>query len=252
MPVDAKALRDYKPGGSGGANEWFRPKPGPGGAEQRYSVRLLCAPGESLPFFDTVIHYFRSKEGFMSGACPRAVGDFCVACDMFFTLRLEFENDKKNKELLRKIAPTTRIYANVIDRNVDRVQVWSMPFGVAGDLKNALETYLEDGVDLTEDETGHDLTFAVSKNGAVQSYSAITVRPKASPIEVEDWEAGCHDLVAKAHSRMFDDADVREQIEKVLGDDASSMMERYELLAKNRKTDKAKDDADKDAPGESV
>lgn len=252
MPVDAKALRDYKIGGSGGgANEWFRPKPGASGSEQRYTIRLLLKAGESIPFFDTVIHYFRSKDGFMSGACPRATGDFCLACDMFFTLRLEFENDKANKELLRKVSPTTRVYANVIDRNVDRVQVWSMPFGVAGDLKNALETYLEDGVDLTDPTEGHDITFSVNKTGAVQQYSALTVRPKTSDVGVEDWEASCHDLEAKAHSRMFDDADIREQIEKVLGDDASSMLARYDLLAKNRKVNKAKD-ADKDAPGESV
>jgi hypothetical protein len=50
---------------------------------------------------------------------------------------------------------------------------------------------------------------------------------------------------------MFDDSDVREQIEKVLGDDASSMMQHYELLTKDRKVTKAKDE-DKDAPGESV
>lgn len=243
MPVDAKALRDYQMGKKGGgANEWFRPKPGPNGADIRYSIRLLCPPDKPIPFFDTVIHYFRSSEGFMSGACPRATGDYCLACDMFFTLRLEFENDQKNKALLRKISPTTRVYANVIDRNLDRVQVWSMPFGVAGDIKNALETYLEDGVDLTHPTKGHDLTFTVGKQGAVQQYSSITVRPKPSDVGVEDWEAQCHDLEAKAHSRMFTNDDIKEQIEKVLADDAASMLEMYENLRKEKKEAKTDDD----------
>ena len=254
MGVNAKALANYKVGGSGGgASDWFKPKPGSSGEENRYSVRMVLKPGDDLPFFDTVIHYFRAKDEFMSGACPRAFGRFCPACDMFFVLNRAFkEGDKKAEaKILRNIAPTSRIYMNVIPRGVDRVQVWGMPFGMATNMRNALMTYLEDGVDLTHPEEGHDLVFSCFKKGAVQQYSDVTVRPKASPIGVEDWEAQCHDLAAMAHQRTLDEDDVREQMEKVLGDDFASFTELYELLAADRKEKKAEAKAD-DLPGEEV
>lgn len=259
MGVNAKALANYKVGGSGGgASDWFKPKPGASGEDNRYSIRMVLKPGDDLPFFDTVIHYFRAKDEFTSGACPRAFGEFCPACDMFFVLNKAFKDDKRKKEaqVLRNIAPTSRIYMNVVVRGVDRVQVWGMPFGVATNMRNALMTYLEDNVDLTDPENGHDLVFSCFKKGAVQQYSDVTVRPKASPLGVEDWEAQCHDLTEKAHQRTFDRADVEEQIEKVLGDDYASFKEMYELLAGERK---AKSDAkveaknpNGDLPGEEV
>jgi hypothetical protein len=241
MGLNAKALMNYKPGNSGGgANDWFKPRPGDDGSENRYSVRLILKPGDDLPFFDTILHYFRTKDEFSSGACPRAFGEFCPACDMFFVLNKAFKDDKRKKEaqILRNIAPTTRIYTNVVVRGVDRVQVWGMPFGLATNMRNALMTYIEDDVDLTDPEKGHDLVFSCSKKGAVQQYSDVTVRPKPSKLDIEDWEAQVHDLEEKAHNRTFDADDVMEQVEKVLGDDYASFKEMYELLATERKATK--------------
>ena len=242
MGLNAKALRDYKPGNTGGsgAAEWFRPKPNDDGSERRFNIRLILKPGDDLPFFDSVIHYFRSKDGFSSGACPRAFGEFCPACDMFFVLNRVFKDEKRKKEseILRNISPTSRIYTNVVVRGVDRVQVWGMPFGLATNLRGALMTYLEDDVDLTDPVTGHDIVFGCLKKGAVQQYSDVTVRPKKSPLDIEDWEAQVHDLEDKAHQRTFDADEVMVEVEKVLGDDYANFKEMYELLADERKSTK--------------
>jgi hypothetical protein len=245
MPLNYKALKEYEPGGGRGVSEWFRPKPGDGGADRSYTVRVLLQPDADFPFFDSQIHYFRWKDGFMSGACPRMSNEFCPACDMFFKLRLHPDySDGKGKELLRKLSPTTRVYTNIVVRGVDRVQVWSMPFTFSQDLKNQLLVYLEDGVDLTDEKKGHDLSFTVGKKGAVQQYGSITVRPRASALDVEDWQAQCHDLEAKAHSRMFTKDDVDDLIEKVLGDEAASMIQLYLQSKEEEKEEKKSSDDD--------
>lgn len=236
MGINYKALKDYEPGGGKGVSEWFKPKPGDDGKERQYSVRIVLPNGMDFPFFDSQIHYFRWKDGFTSGACPRMKGEYCPACDIFFTLRQhpEFGTDS-GKQLLRKLSPTTRIYANVVVRGTDRVQVWSMPYSFAQDLKNQILVYLEDGVDLTDPSKGHDLSFVVSKTGAVQKYGGITVRPRPSDLGVDDWQAQCHNLEAKAHTRMFNTEEVEEHIEKVLGDEAASMVELFKTLKEEQK-----------------
>lgn len=249
MPLDYATLKDYEPGGGKGLSEWFRPKPGDGGDERAYTVRVVLPEGLDFPFFDSQIHYFRWKDGFQSGACPRMSDEFCPACDMFFTLRLHANySDGKGKELLRKLSPTTRVYTNVIVRGTDRVQVWSMPFKFSRDLKNQLIVYLEDKVDLTDPVKGHDLSFSVSKVGAVQQYGSITVRPRPVDIGVEDWQAQCHDLEAKAHSRMFTHDDVDDLIEKVLGDEAPNTIALY----KEAKEDSAPSDSKKEDSGDAI
>jgi hypothetical protein len=231
MGIDYAKLNKYEIGGGGTASEWFRPKPGQGpNNDGRFPIRFVLKPGEDLPLFDTKIHYFRSSDGFMSGACPSVKGEPCPACDMFFTLRLlpEFKDNPTFSTLLKKVSPTTRVYANVIERGVDRVQIWSMPFGVANDIRNNLLTYLEDGVDLTDPTTGRDMVIVVTKNGAVQQYDSVTVRPRASEIAVDGWEAQCHDLEAKAHSRIFTADEIVDQMAAVLGDEATVFFEALE------------------------
>ena len=231
MGIDYAKLNKYKIGGAGEATEWFRPKPGGGpNNDGRFPLRLVLKPGDDLPFFDTKIHYFRSNEGFSSGACPTVSGEPCPACDMFFTLRLlsEFKDDQTSMQLLRKVAPTTRVYANVIERGVDRVQVWSMPYSVANDMRNNLLTYLEDGIDMTDETSGRDMVISVTKQGAVQKYESVTVRPRASAIDIPGWEAQCHDLEAKAHGRMLHTAEVVDHIASVLGDEATTFFSALE------------------------
>lgn len=245
MGLNYKALKEYKIGGSSGGSDWFRPKPNEDGSNRRYTFRLLATPGYDLPFFDTTIHYFRADGNFSSGACPRVSGDFCLACDMFFTLRLldEFKGDNnKNMKVLRKISPTTRVYANVIPRGVDRVQVWSMPYTVANDLRNALLTYLEDEIDLTDPEKGRDLVLAVGKQGAVTKYGGITVRPKASEVGVEDWQAQCFDLKEKAHGKLFTTDEIEELVDGSLGDSAAEFLNAYRALKAAAKEAKASED----------
>jgi len=248
MSLNYKALKEYKIGGSSGGGDWFRPKPNEDGSSRRYTFRLLATPGYELPFFDTTIHYFRAEGSFTSGACPRVTGDFCIACDMFFKLRLlhPFKGDNnKNMKILRKINPTTRVYANVIPRGVDRVQVWSMPYTVANDLRNALLTYLEDEIDLTDPENGRDLVLPVGKQGAVTKYEGVTVRPKASEVGVEDWEAQCHDLKEKAHGRMFSTDEVEEHVGACLGDSAADFFNLYKSATEvDKASKKEKDDGE--------
>jgi hypothetical protein len=231
MGINYAKLNKYEIGGGSGATEWFRPKPGGGpNNDGRFPLRLVLKPGEDMPFFDTKIHYFRSVDGFASGACPTVKGEACPACEMFFTLRLipEFKDDNTMVQLLRKVAPTTRVYANIVERGVDRVQVWSMPYSVANDMRNNLLTYLEDGVDLTDPEVGRDMVISVTKQGAVQKYESVTVRPRATELDIDGWEAQCHDLEAKAHGRIFTVDDVLGQMESVLGSEAPTFFEALE------------------------
>ena len=215
------ALSKYKIGGTGGMKEWFRPKPKDDGEDNRFNIRLLLGPNDEFPFFDTSIHYFRTAEGFKSGACPRVTDDYCPACDMFFKLRL-IPTVSENKELMKKlrnVSPTTRVYANIINDDADRVQIWSMPYTAATELRNILLTYLEDGIDLTDPIEGRNVVFTVGKRGAVTQYKSFSARPLPTAVEVEDWEAQCFDLKSKAHGTIFTTEEVTENMQGVLGSD---------------------------------
>jgi hypothetical protein len=216
------ALSNYKIGGAGGGGlkEWFRPKPTEDGGDNRFNIRLLLGPNDEFPFFDTSIHYFRTAEGFKSGACPRVNDDYCPACDMFFKLRLipEISENKENMKKLRNVSPTTRVYANIINDDSDKVQIWSMPYTAATELRNILLTYLEDGIDLTDPKEGRNVVFVVGKKGAVTQYKSFSARPLPTEVTIEDWEAQCHDLKAKAHGTVFTTEEVTSNMRGVLGD----------------------------------
>jgi hypothetical protein len=158
---------------------------------------------------------------------------------MFFALRLlpQFVGDdpqaKTNKENLRNLGPQTRVYANVLNRDEGRIQVWSMPFGVYEDLKSNLLTYLEDGIDLTDPETGRDLVLSVSKKGAVTKYGSISARPKESPLGLDDgWEAQLFNLEEKALQRQFSGDEVEDHVEGALGEYYVSYVELFENATK--------------------
>ena len=88
MPVgksDLKALAEFKPGSSGGAQNYLRPSPGT-------PLRIrICPPytdeapmlidGRNVPFLGMRIHYFdQGEEGQgVSGVCPSVDGNRCLA-----------------------------------------------------------------------------------------------------------------------------------------------------------------------------
>ena len=236
MGIDLKALQDYEPGKGTGSSDWFKPKPGSDGATRRYKLRLLLKPGEGNPFYDAQIHYFRGEE-FLSGSCPRMEGQTCPACDLFWGVRAHArfkDNSKELQPILRKVSPQTRIYANVIEEDAGKVQVWSMPYGVASDLKNVILTHIEDEIDVTDPENGRGLVLGCSKTGAVQKYDGISVRPKATSIEVEDWDEQLFDLESMAKQRKLTTEQVQAAIEEVLGDDYTSFAAMAAEVAKSK------------------
>jgi hypothetical protein len=242
MGIDLKELAGYEPGKGGGNSDWFKPKPGGDGSTNRYKLRVLLEPGKGNPLYDAQIHYFRGEQ-FLSGSCPRMEGQTCPACDMFWNVRNHprfKDNSKELQPILRKISPQTRVYTNVIVEGSDKVQVWSMPYGVATDLKNVIMTHMEDGIDITDADLGRGIVLGVSKQGAVTKYDGVSVRPKAQAIEIEDWADQLFNLEDMAKQRKLTTEQVIEAINEVLGDDFDELFTMASEVAasKEKKDDK--------------
>ena len=225
---------DGNSGGNSSGRNWFKPRAGQGRGKEGNQFQIRFLPNKiegELPVFTLNQHYFRTKDGQVSGVCPKESGQSCPACDMFFALVSTdtVKNDATLRKALQKLAPTNRFYANIVDRNKDNaIAVFSMPYSVAQNLKEIIETQTAFKRDIFDLENGFDIVFSMSAKGNIPQYGTMAVWPESTPAGVDLEEAS--DLEEAARQRELTTEAVGEVMEALFteGDTVSdSLMELY-------------------------
>lgn len=176
---------------TGGSTQWDRLKPG------KNVRRILWPKGSSESFFsEYLVHYGLGADGHTAIACPKTWNrnESCPVCDYVQSLR--DSSSKEDQQAARRYRLSRRIYMNVLNRDDGSDEPVVLNTGSTV-LKGILAIICDpDYGDITDPETGRDITITRSGQGMDTSY---TVMPKpkesaASDLSVEQVEAGMTDL----------------------------------------------------------
>ena len=169
----------------------------------RSTVRILppwksTGPFAGMFYFKAVLHYGFKRDasderGMRAYPCVAEGQVACPACQ--FQRALQASSDADGKELIRRLRAITKFYVNVIVRTVDadeaQVQIWGMGTTIIRQLRGYLED--PDYGDITDVEAGRDVI--VEREGAALSTKyVLRLRPKATPLGLDDWESLVHQL----------------------------------------------------------
>lgn len=238
----ADEFMNYKPGGSSGDSEWFKPDI-PKTGEVRYHFRLLPPlEGSTSPMYDAPLHYWsvypnRPPTGVEAGVSPAVKGKEDLATDIFFALRTAYDKDSPQNQAIRALAPTTRVYANVIVREANgveipleeqRPQIWSMTYKTGDSLASLYRDYLELGESVDDVENGRDLVLKIRRTPMVDFSFSAHLQPSSLGLDPDTVADQAPNLKAMAHQRELTSEECREWIKPVLGEFYDEIIRAYE------------------------
>ena len=173
--------------------------------------------------------------------CPSVDGGKCLACEIYWAVNNRIPKEETDlKEAIRGIKPNDRTFSNVVDRDAERILIWSAPWGVASNVATHFNVYAEDGVDLSDPDKGHDLVIPVNKRGRSYQFGNVSVAPRATKINIPGWEDELHDLDAAARQRELSSEAVEEAVPAALGDFNDAIMALFTAAPKGKTPRKAK------------
>ena len=166
--------------------------------------RILWPKGESeICFSEGSIHFGLGEDGKVSMVCRKTANpnNRCPICEYISTLQRS--KDKNDKKLAEAIRPRKRFYFNVFDRDNTNAnepeKIKIMAVGVKLQ-KDIISMFCDpDYGDVTDFDTGHDVTIRRSGQGLNTEYSIIP-KPNATPastvLSKEEIEESMPDLEA--------------------------------------------------------
>ena len=171
--------------------------------------RVLWPKGEKDVFYsEGFLHFSLGAEGKKVATCPKTFNEKnpCPICE--YVAQLQKSKSKQDKKLADQIKAKRRIYINVLSRDDEEVTPKVLPIGVTI-LKGLLETICDpDYGDITDPETGRDVTITRKGQGLNTEYSVLP-KPKSSVVsedmEVDDIEEAMADLDALFIEKSYDE-----------------------------------------------
>lgn len=231
--VNLDKLKGYtlKYPGGGGA-DWF--KIDDKQVDQPQMVRLLPPIGDmddTVPWTEHVLHYRAFGESWkMTDGSNRAITCLdvhgeggCPVCELIAWLE-----DNDEADLALEIAPKKSFYANIVNRETGKLNLWNMPSGV---LKPVLNFMRGKAGDITDPAKGRDLEVVKTRAGRSMRYSA-SLDLEASPIGVEGWQKNARDCTKLI--KVFG----REEIIDILQNNLGGMVPISEIFGRAKKNGK--------------
>lgn len=171
--------------------------------------RVLWPKGEKDVFYsEGFLHFSLGAEGKKVATCPKTFNEKnpCPICE--YVAQLQKSKSKQDKKLANQIKAKRRIYINVLSRDDEEETPKVLPIGVTI-LKGLLETICDpDYGDITDPETGRDVTITRKGQGLNTEYSVLP-KPKSSVVsedmEVDDIEEAMADLDALFIEKSYDE-----------------------------------------------
>lgn len=171
--------------------------------------RVLWPKGDNELFYsDGYLHFGIGPEGKSVATCPKTWGqkEKCPICEM--VEQLQKSKSKDDKKLADDIKAKRRIYINVINRDDEEETPKVLPIG-ATIFKGLLETICDaDYGDITDPETGHDVTITRKGQGLKTEYTVLP-KPKATVVSdtqtPEEIEAEMTDLNSLFIKKSYDE-----------------------------------------------
>lgn len=171
--------------------------------------RVLWPKGEKDVFYsEGFLHFSLGAEGKKVATCPKTFNEKnpCPICE--YVAQLQKSKSKQDKKLANQIKAKRRIYINVLSRDDEEETPKVLPIGVTI-LKGLLETICDpDYGDITDPETGRDVTITRKGQGLNTEYSVLP-KLKSSVVsedmEVDDIEEAMADLDALFIEKSYDE-----------------------------------------------
>lgn len=208
---------------SGGGANIFKPSPY-GGEATKFKVRLLPGANGAPPIYTDVQHYTDVEGG--NGVCPKSVPEggkpqMCALCHVYWDTMNAHKWTDDEKQVRRRLGPTTRFYANVVDRGKDNaIKVWSISKTLGNEILNFVDQYLDESIDVFDPKEGRDFNFiAEPMGGSFHKYVSPSFAPRKSAVGVQDWEQETQDLVKFARKNELTSDDTIESLTEILTDE---------------------------------
>ena len=166
--------------------------------------RILWPKGESdICYSEGSIHFGLGEDGKISMVCRKTANpnNRCPICEYIHTLQRS--KDKNDKKIADAIRPRKRFYFNVFDRDntnageAEKIKIMAVGVKLQKDI---ISMFCDpDYGDVTDFDTGHDVTIRRSGQGLNTEYSIIP-KPSATPastvLSKEEIEEAMTDLEA--------------------------------------------------------
>ena len=174
-------------------------------------IRILPSKDDSDPFYaETKIHRVRmpDKEYENNVHCRRINGEDCPLCTLYLALwKTKVKDDEK---MARAIKPRERFFINVIDRESDKVKIFSLGSKL---FTKIVSTMLDaDFGDITDLKDGHDYKVIKSIVEGYPNYDQSQARPKSEPAgtdkQISEYMGSLHDIKACIDVKSYDDVKV--------------------------------------------
>lgn len=171
--------------------------------------RILWPKGDKDVFYsEGFLHFSLGADGKKVATCPKTFNEKnpCPICE--YVAQLQKSKSKQDKKLADQIKAKRRVYINVLSRDDEEEAPKVLPIGVTI-LKGLLETICDpDYGDITDPETGRDVTITRKGQGLNTEYSVLP-KPKSSVVsedlEVDDIEEQMADLDALFIEKSYDE-----------------------------------------------
>lgn len=171
--------------------------------------RILWPKGDKESFYsEGYVHYGLGEDGHTMVTCPHTWGskEPCPICE--YVEELQQSSSKDDKKLASDLRARRRIYVNVIDRDGDSEQPKILGMGVTI-LKGILQTICDpDYGDITDYETGRDITITRKGQGLSTEYSVLP-KPRetlaSEDMSEEELEDAMADLDALFVRKSYDE-----------------------------------------------
>lgn len=175
----------------GDNNQMWKPEPG------SQDIRIVC-PEDSDPFKEYHFHYLKREGFFKSVLCPkRNFDDNCPICDFASQVWKESKNndDKTGMDLAKGLFVRQRYYSPVFVRAQEEqgVRIWG--YG-----KRAYEQLLNlvlnpDYGDITDPETGIDITLVYTKADGPGKFPTTTLTPRRKESALAETDAAVTEIL---------------------------------------------------------
>lgn len=163
---------------------------------------------------ETIYHRFSDSEGKLQTLqCRKVIKEACPMCDLYFGMWKEHDVackannwDRKKirtpySQLASKLKPSSRFFANVVDRESKEVKIFSIPGKL---MSKIIGDIIGDFGDITDLKNGNDYKVVkdMVKSGdqVWPNYDKSSCRPKKEPTgsagDIEKWMGSLHDLNA--------------------------------------------------------
>jgi hypothetical protein len=191
-----------------GSGSFFKPKEG------KNVIRILPPWSKAGTWYkEATLHYVSAgEEKIKAYPCLKMYGKECPVCNKSEELASGGDEDQKIAERLR---PRTKYYANIIDRKSGKAMLW----GFSGKTLGILLGYQDDadyGKDISDPEEGFDVVIERQGTGRTDTRYQIRCKPKATAIEVDDWQEMMKNL-DKEVTEEVDEEKLEELIEEKFG-----------------------------------